>query len=192
MKRFFILIYLLFLSILLTGCTMVTDSQSTIKTEKETKNYETDIATLIQKNTKNEYQDLNIKEIITNNNSSFVLFLINNKQNILYEGLAYIEKEDKMYKLVEMDIAQADNNTPFTRHSFVVPLADGRNCILLGGIINDKNIKEIQFEYKDNTIKVLKIGENQNTYLEYIIGDIGSVKEINGYDNSNSLIYFYK
>jgi hypothetical protein len=188
-KRFFILIYLLSLSILLTGCTI---SQSTTKTEKATTKYETDIATLIQKNTNNEYQDLIIKEINTNNNSAFVLFLVNNKQNVLYEGLAYIEKEDNLYKLVETDLAQADINTPFTRHSVVVTLADGRNCILLGGIINDKNIKEIQFEYKDNTIKVLKIGENQKTYLEYIIGDIGSVKEIIGYDNNNSLIYSYK
>jgi len=41
---------------------------------------------------------------------------------------------------------------------------------LIGGYINDKGIEEIHLEYQNKTIKVIKIGADQKTFLEYIIG----------------------
>lgn len=159
----------------------------------DSSNYELSIKDLIKKSIEKDFENfkLTIKEINTFENYSFVIFLLE-KKNILYEGLACIEKEQKFYKLNEIDIAKADLKTPFTKHTLGLSLRDGRNCRLIGGYINDKSIKEICIEYKNNSVNIIKIGQKQNTYMDYIIGDINYVKEIVGFNVNNKEIYSYK
>ncbi|MDH7577739.1 MAG: hypothetical protein QHH75_07905 [Bacillota bacterium] len=161
-------------------------------TVSDSSNYERDIIDLIKKYLERDFgaDDLTIKEISNHDNSSFVIFLIK-KGNTLYEGLAYIEKDHEFYKLNDIDIAEVDLNVPFTKHTLGVLLKDGRDCMIMGGYINNKNIKEIHIEYKNNTTNVIKIGKNQNTYMDYIIGQSDYVKEIIGFKENYEVIYSY-
>jgi len=191
-KQHILTIFIIMLMLIFGGCSDLMDNTfKSNKTVAESSSYEKDITDLIKKNLQdNKVESLEIKEIANEDNSIFVQFLV--YDGILREGLAYIEKMGNLYNLVEIDIAKTDLNTPFTRHILSMPLEDGRDCRLIGGCINDKDIKEIHFEYKNNTLKVIKIGAAQNTFLEYIIGDLDSLVEITGYDKKMNVLYSYE
>jgi|GEM_PF-6122530 len=198
MKKLFLIALVLLLHIVIFGCSSAnTTNTDLVGQEKNTivasSNNGKDIENLIRKSIDKKYKinDLTIKEISTNENSFFVMFLIK-KNNILYEGLAYIEKEDKLYRCYEIDIAKVDSDVPFTKHTLSVLLKDGRNCRLQGGYINSNKIKEIHIESKNNTIDVIKLGQNQNTYMNYLIGNVDSVSEIIGLDQENEKVYSYQ
>ena len=159
----------------------------------DTSNFRNDIEDLIRKNIEKDYKkdSLDIREVNTNDDSTFVLFLVKDV-NTLYEGLAIIEKEDKFYKLNDVDVAKVDINSPFTKHTLGVLLKDGRNCELIGGYINNEEIKEIHIDYMNNTTVVIKIGKSENTYIDYIIGNTGSIKGIIGLNGKDAEIYSYK
>ena len=157
-------------------------------------NYEKDIKDLIGKNIEKDFQidSLDIKELSANEDTTFVVFVIK-KVNVLYEGLTIIEKKDKVYQLDDIDVTQIDLNSPFTKHILGVGLKDGRNCKLIAGYINNEKIKEIHMDYVDNTTKVIKIGKGEGkTYMNYIIGDTDSIKEIVGFNENNDVVFSYK
>ncbi|WP_347487888.1 hypothetical protein ABDB91_11650 [Desulfoscipio sp. XC116] len=203
MSKIFTAILLLLGLVQLFGCSIFNgkspndSNNSTIKINDtnhviDSSNYEKDIIELIKNNIKNDFEntDLTIKEINPVENYSFVIFLIK-QNNILHEGLACIEKEHKFYKLNEMDIAKVDLKAPFTKHTIISSLNDGRDYILIGGYINDENINEVHIEYKNSAVNVIEIGQNQNTYMNYMIGDIKYIKEIVGFNETNK-IYSYE
>lgn len=101
------------------------------------------------------------------------------------------KKEHKFYKLNEIDIAKVDLKAPFTKHTIILSLNDGRDCILIGGYINDKSINEVHIEYKNSAVNVIKIDQNQNTYMNYMIGDIKYIKEVVGFNETNK-VYSYE
>ena len=185
-KRFTIIIFLIIFGVIIAGCSSLDN-----KTITQSSSFENDINTLIKNNLQGyKTESLKIGNIANVDSSTFVEFMVNNDK--LNEGLAYIEKEDNSYKLIDIDITEADLKTPFTRHMLGIALKDGRNCRLIGGYINNNDIKEIHFEYKDNTLKVIKIGSDQKSFLEYIIGDVDSLKYIIGYDENGNVVYSFK
>lgn len=158
----------------------------------ESSSFEKDIHNLIAKNVENDFRnDLDIKEINNDEKSTYVVF-VTKKMNTLYEGLAIIEKDGKYYKLNEIDVAMVDLNSPFTKHTLVAMLKDGRNCKLIGGYINSEKIKEIHIDYANNTVNVIKLEKGQNVYMDYVIGDVDSIKEIVGIDENDGEIYSYR
>lgn len=191
-KRFILTILIVMSTVIFGGCSdKIANIIENNKTVTESPSYEKNITDLVKKNLQNyKAESLKIEEIVDENNSTFVHFLVNN--DTLHEGLAYLAKEDNLYNLVEIDIAETDLNIPFTKHILSVLLKDGRNCRLIGGYINDKVIEEIHLEYQNNTIKVIKIGADQKTFLEYIIGDVDSLKAIIAYDKHMNEIFSYK
>jgi len=201
------LLFISILTLVLSGCGFPSKNDTVLKNSNNIANklndisiitdsadFERDIKEIIKKNIEKDFginNNLVITEINTFENSSFIIFLLN-KSNTLYEGLAYIEKSQGFYKLNELDVAKVDLDVPFTKHTLGILLDDGRSCRLIGGYINNKNIKEIHFENKNNTTNVIKIGKNQNTFMDYIIGQSENyIKKIIGVNENYEVIHSY-
>ena len=111
----------------------------------------------------------------------------------MFEGVAYVTQEQDAWKLKQLAVLPVDSKSPFTHHEYASALNDGTNrgFKIVSGYINQPKITEIRIIYADSEMKVIMIGKNQKTYLDYVIGDTGRIKEIWALDDTGKMIYKY-
>ncbi|MCM3079116.1 hypothetical protein [Brevibacillus invocatus] len=197
-----VLFLLLSFSILITGCNnsngngIYHQEASTVQTTDIKIYTESDLTNLIDKKVKDNHmikEKVRITEILHDEKSTFVKFIFEENKT-LFEGIAYAEQiQEEGWRLEHFNVLEVDKEPPFTHHEYVAGLNDGtaRDFKIISGYINELNITEIRIEYRNSEMKVIKIGENQKTYMDYVIGDIGSIKEIIGLDEKGIVIYKY-
>jgi hypothetical protein len=195
MIRLFILLILVST---LFGCSLDTHNNLSSKDiyKKIKIDNENSFIELLNKEVKNKYpysDSYKTTEILNVDSSVFIKFIFTS-DNDLYEGFAYAINENEYGQLAELEITKVDKDVPFTHMEIVNSLKDnsGRKFKNVSGYINDKSIEEIRIIHKDNSIISIKIEKDQNTYMDYVIGDINNIREISAYGNNSKLIYSYK
>ncbi|MEW8996060.1 hypothetical protein [Clostridium sp.] len=103
---------------------------------------------------------LNVSDI---QNNKLVMFLYeDNGKN--YEGLCELSKEENSYSLLATSIKEVDKYTPFTVNTMEIKGSLTENYKILGGVINDPNIKSININFNNNTITNILIGEDKSYF----------------------------
>jgi hypothetical protein len=68
---------------------------------------------------------------------------------------------------------------------------NGQSLRIISGYINDLTIREIRIAFMDNTVTVLKTGQGQQTYTEYVLGKVSKVEKITAFNENNEVVYSY-
>lgn len=87
------------------------------------------------------------------------------------------------------DVTEVDENEPITVHQMSSNISSSNTkYLVVGGIINDFNIKSINVNFRDNTMVNLIIGEDKNYfYAKY--REVVQIKSIEALDEKLNIIY---
>ncbi|WP_346961755.1 hypothetical protein [Clostridium sp.] len=94
---------------------------------------------------------------------SVAMFIYEDKDKN-YEGLCELSKEENSYSLLATSIKEVDKYTPFTVNTMEIKGSLTENYKILGGVINDPNIKSININFNNNTITNILIGEDKSYF----------------------------
>ncbi|WP_103109186.1 hypothetical protein [Brevibacillus reuszeri] len=197
------IVLIFFLAVTLFGCSKAADNYeandkyvaTTIATSDIKIYKEPDLLTLLDKKVKDDHtikDNVRITEVLHDERSSFVKFVFE-ENTTLIEGVAYVTQEQDAWKLEQLAVLPVDSKSPFTHHEYASALNDGTNrgFKIVSGYINEPKIKEIRIIYADREMRVIMIGKNQKTYIDCVIGDTGSIKEISALDDTGKTIFKY-
>jgi hypothetical protein len=196
MKKLFILLAVLGL----IGCG-INDNTSgsegnTTSSVEETFLSETDLFKLISSKVEEEYnlnEDISFSETLHADEHSFIKFWFTDKDDVLYEGVAYSITDGEDWRIEQYETWKVNKNFSFTNHSLIAPLGDGtnRDFKVISGYINDSNISQIRVTNRNSTMKVLSV-DGRKTYMDYLIGNIEYLKSIVAVDKKGNVIYEYR
>lgn len=111
-----------------------------------------------------------------------------------YIGFLQLQKNVEFSDIVFSNIRPTNKDTPFDVHfmtSFMKNFNEEIPYIFLGGVINDKQIKEMQIIFDDTALIYLVFNEHQESYNYARIGSKAGVKQIIAKDNAGKGLYSY-
>ncbi|WP_346931099.1 hypothetical protein [Clostridium sp.] len=103
---------------------------------------------------------INVSDVV---DVSVAMFIYEDKDKS-YEGLCELSKEENSYSLLATSIKEVDKYTPFTVNTMEIKGSLTENYKILGGVINDPNIKSININFNNNTMTNILIGEDRSYF----------------------------
>ncbi len=127
---------------------------------------------------------LNVSDI---QKGKLVMFLYeDNGKN--YEGLCQLSKVESSYNILATSIKEVDKHAPFTVNVMGIKVSATENYKVLGGLINDENIKSININFTNNTMTNILIGEDRSFFYVIEENEI-DILTIEALDNSLKIFY---
>jgi len=127
---------------------------------------------------------LNVSDI---QKDKLVMFLYeDNGKN--YEGLCQLSKVENSYNILATSIKEVDKHAPFTVNVMETKVSATENYKVLGGVINDENIKCININFTNNTMTNILIGEDRSFFYVIEENEI-DILTIEALDNSLKIFY---
>ncbi|GAB6152061.1 hypothetical protein JCM17380_08110 [Desulfosporosinus burensis] len=190
MSKLKILFFIVLLSLIVTGCSTTEANQ----TRKKLNLLDSTIRTHLSKEHSTlKVSQLKIISMIETPEGDLIQILFEGNGDE-YIGFLQISKNIDFSEVVFSNIRPSNKNTPFDVHfmtSFMKKLNEEIPYIFLGGVINDKNIKEMQIIFDDTAIIYLVFYEHQETYNYARIGSNAGVKQIIAKDNEGKGLFSY-
>jgi len=127
---------------------------------------------------------LNVSDI---QKDKLVMFLYeDNGKN--YEGLCQLSKVENSYNILATSIKEVDKHAPFTVNVMETKVSTTENYKVLGGVINDENIKSININFTNNTMTNILIGEDRSFFYVIEENEI-DILTIEALDNCLKIFY---
>ncbi|GAA0777185.1 hypothetical protein GCM10008908_31900 [Clostridium subterminale] len=127
---------------------------------------------------------LNVSDI---QKDKLVMFLYeDNGKN--YEGLCKLSKVENSYNIIATSTKEVDKYAPFTVNVMETKVSLTENYKILGGVINDPNIKSININFDNNTMTNILIGEDKSFFYVIEENEI-DILTIEALDNSLKIFY---
>lgn len=105
-----------------------------------------------------------------------------------YEGLCQLSKVENSYNILATSIKEVDKHAPFTVNVMETKVSATENYKVLGGVINDENIKSININFTNNTMTNILIGEDRSFFYVIEENEI-DILTIEALDNSLKIFY---
>lgn len=121
------------------------------------------ITSLLSKNFNIGSDNISILYISDIKDDILVMFLYKDK-NKNYEGLCQLTKDENSYDILTTSIKEVDKHTPFTVNTLEIKGDFSERYKIIGGIINDKDIKSININFHNNTMANVLIGEDKSFF----------------------------
>lgn len=116
------------------------------------------------------------------------------ENNISFEGLCQITENQNKYDVVTEDHTKIDKTVPFTVHQMSGTYTDSQSLkksyIIVGGVVENKNIKEMNINFNNGLFIDLKLGDG-NTYSYAKTDKETSIKKITALDEKGNEIFEY-
>ncbi len=154
-----------------------------------------DLTNLASEAIKEEYNmtpnKLLIQKIENQDILTFATYLLTNKQDN-YSMILVATKSGDKYSLVTMDVRPIDYKKLI--NVFIVEghaSESSRGYMVVTGWVDSK-IKAVSLQYPNGQFKVIKLGTNDNTYMDVSIGYQQQPSQIYGYDEKDNLVFKWK
>ncbi len=121
------------------------------------------ITSLLAKNLNISDDSISILYVSDIKDDILVMFLYKDK-NKNYEGLCQLTKDEKSYDVLTISIKEVNKHTPFTVNTLEIEEDFSESYKIIGGIINDKDIKSININFHNNTMANILIGEDKSYF----------------------------
>jgi hypothetical protein len=121
------------------------------------------ITSLLAKNFNISDDSISILYVSDIKDDILVMFLYKDK-NKNYEGLCQLTKDENSYDILTTSIKEVDKHTPFTVNTLEIEEDFSESYKIIGGIINDKDIKSININFHNNTMANVLIGEDKSYF----------------------------
>ncbi|WP_346914670.1 hypothetical protein [Clostridium sp.] len=121
------------------------------------------ITSILAKNlniSENKISILSVSDVV---DVSVAMFIYEDKDKS-YEGLCEITNVENSYNLLATSIKEVDIHAPFTVNTMETKGSLTENYKILGGVINDPNIKSININFNNNTMTNILIGEDKSYF----------------------------
>lgn len=137
---------------------------------------------IVPKNVEVQTQEWNDNEVVVK-----YTYEVENKTG---EGLIYASFSSNQYKYIDGVHSLINSSNPFTNQGLGYSNLNEQISVI-SGYINDDNINSIKIFYNDNSIELIKIGEEQDTFISAHWTGNKTVNSMIAYDKNKREIYKY-
>lgn len=137
---------------------------------------------IVPKNVEVQTQEWNDNEVVVK-----YTYEVENKTG---EGLIYASFSSNQYKYIDGVHSLINSSNPFTNQGLGYSNLNEQISVI-SGYINDDNINSIKIFYNDNSIELIKIGEEQDTFISAHWTGNKTMNSMIAYDKNKREIYKY-
>lgn len=145
------------------------------------------ITSLLSKNLNISEDRISILSVSDVIDVSVAMFIYEDKDKS-YEGLCEITNVENSHNLLATSIKEVDKYVPFTVNTMETKGSLTENYKILGGVVNDPNIKSININFNNNTMTNILIGEDKS-YFYVAEGKELEISTIEALDDSFKIFY---